>query len=69
VVAHRRLIAVYLDVSAINTLDAFYDIHGRERCYSLILSRTLHETVFLLLFMLQAIKGFTHQMQDSSRAV
>jgi hypothetical protein len=31
-------------VSAINPLVAFYDIHGRERCYSFILSRPPHET-------------------------
>jgi hypothetical protein len=31
-------------VKAINPLVAFYDIHGRERCYSFILSRTPHET-------------------------
>jgi hypothetical protein len=30
--------------SAINPLVAFYDIHGRERCYFFILSRTPHET-------------------------
>jgi hypothetical protein len=31
-------------VSAINPLVAFYDIHGRKRCYSFILSRTPQET-------------------------
>jgi hypothetical protein len=30
-------------VNAINHLITFYDIHGRERCYSFILSRTPHE--------------------------
>jgi hypothetical protein len=33
-------------VNAINPLVAFYDIHGRNRCYSFILSRTPHETSF-----------------------
>jgi hypothetical protein len=31
-------------VSGINSLVAFYDIHGGERCYCIILSRTPHET-------------------------
>jgi hypothetical protein len=29
--AMRNLIAVYLSVSAVNPLVAFYDIHGRKR--------------------------------------
>jgi hypothetical protein len=32
------------DISAINPLVAFYDIHEEKRCYSFILSRTPHET-------------------------
>jgi hypothetical protein len=32
------------DVNAINFLVAFYDINGKKRCYSFILSRTPHET-------------------------
>jgi hypothetical protein len=31
--------------NAIYPLVAFYDIHGREKCYSFILSRKPHETV------------------------
>jgi hypothetical protein len=35
-------------VSAINALVAFYDIHGGKReCYSFILSRTPHGTIFV----------------------
>jgi hypothetical protein len=48
---HRRLIAVFLRCKccAVNLLVAFYDIHGRERCYSFILSRTPHEIIILYL--------------------
>jgi hypothetical protein len=52
-VAGGKPIAVLLqsisDVSAINPLVAFYDIHGGKRSYSLILSRTPNETALNLL--------------------
>jgi hypothetical protein len=38
-------------VNAINPLIAFYDIHGRKRKVSFILSRTPHETIGLYVCM------------------
>jgi hypothetical protein len=44
------------DVSDVNSLVAFYDIHGKG-CYSFVPSRTPHETHWVIFVIIQDISG------------